>query len=184
MQLRQPKMLSQVLEKDLDENTAARRCFLLVQVYDRHYVPANGVVADHMSEETRDIAQAIGFIPVNRIVVFRERRLKKVRPETIDLCEPFPNQTVELGVCPLLRATLNDHRRKLMLQTSGQRDFHQFVAAFFEIDTRHDRQVDRPSEVDEVRIALVLDVHPPFFLLLFRALIGLVLVFLLVTPFA
>lgn len=46
--------------------------------------------------------------------------------------------------------------------TSWQLHFHQLVASFFEIQTRHDCQINRTSEVDEIGIGLVLDFHRSF----------------------
>jgi hypothetical protein len=52
------------------------------------------------------------------------------------------------------------------------------VATFFKIDTGHDSQVDCSPEIDEICIALILDLHLSFFLLfLIRSLVGFVLIF-------
>lgn len=115
-QLGQSKMLSQVLEENLDKDTAARCRFFFVHVYNRHHMPANCVSAEHVAEEAGDIAKPVRLVPMDRIIVFGERSLKQVRPETIDLGKPFSNQSIELRVCALLRATLNDHGWKLWLQ--------------------------------------------------------------------
>jgi hypothetical protein len=42
---------------------------------------------------------------------------------------------------------------------SRELDLHQFVACFFEVETGHDGQIDGSSEVDKVRVRLVLDFH-------------------------
>lgn len=115
-QLRQAKMFAQNLEKNLDEDTTARCCFILVHVDDGHDVPPKRVSAEQMPKEAGNVAQSIRLVSVNRIVVFGECRLKQVGPQTIDFSEPFSNQSVELGVCAFLRAALNDHGWKLVLQ--------------------------------------------------------------------
>lgn len=122
-------------------------------------MPSDGVVADHVSKEPRDVAQTVGFITVDRVIIFGERSLKQVRPEPVDLGESLTDQAVKFGVCSLLRTALDDHRWQLGLQTCWQVDLHQFVAAFFKINARHNGQVDRPAKIDQVGVALVLDVH-------------------------
>ena len=108
-------MLAQILEENLDEDTTARRRFLLVHMDDGHDVPANRIGADHVAEEPGNVAQSIRLISMNCVVVFGKCGLEQVRPQTVDLCEPFPDQPVELRVGPLLRATFDDHGWKLVL---------------------------------------------------------------------
>jgi uncharacterized membrane protein len=59
------------------------------------------------------------------------------------------------------------------------------VATFFKVDTGHDSQVDCSPEIDEICIALILDLHLSFFLLfLIRSLVGFVLIFFFVATLA
>jgi hypothetical protein len=58
------------------------------------------------------------------------------------------------------------------------------VTAFFEIYAGHNRQIDGPSQIDQVRIALILDIHLPLLFLFIRALIGFVLVLFVVATFS
>lgn len=115
-QLRQPKMLSEILEENFDKDTTARCRLLLIHMDDRHHMPANRVSAEHVAKEAGNVAKPVRLVPMDRIIVFGERSLKQVRPETIYLGKPFSNQPVELRVCALLRATLDDHGWKLWLQ--------------------------------------------------------------------
>lgn len=108
-------MLAQILEENLDEDTTARRRFLLVHMDDGHDVPANRICANHVAEEPGNVAQPIRLIPMDCVVVFGECGLEQVGPQTIDLCESFPDQSVEFGVGTFLRATLDDHGRELVL---------------------------------------------------------------------
>lgn len=109
LQAGQAHVLSKILEQNLDENTAAGGGFLLVEMDHRKDMPADGIIADHVSKETSDIAQAICLVAVNRVVVFSKGSLKQVRPQAINLCESLSNQSVELGVCSFLGATLDNH---------------------------------------------------------------------------
>jgi hypothetical protein len=153
------QVLGEVLEQDLNEDAAAGRGFLFVEVNHRQDMPTKGIVAEQMSKEPRDVAETICFVAVNGVVVLGKRLLEQIGPQSIDLGESLTDQSVELGVRPLLRATLDDHGWKLSLQSLGEIDFHQFVAAFFKVDAGHDRQVDCPSKIDQIRVALVFDIH-------------------------
>ena len=118
-QLRQSKVLSEILEEDLNEDAAARCRFFFVHVDDGHDVPAKGIGAEQVAKEASNVAKPVRFVSVDGVVVFGKRSLKQVRPETVDLGKSLSNKTVELGVCALLRATLDDHRWKLWLQARG-----------------------------------------------------------------
>lgn len=78
LQAWQAHMFSQVLEQNLDEDTTARGSLFLVEVDHRQDVPSNGVVADEMSEEPCNVAQTVGFVAVDGVVVFGERGLEEV----------------------------------------------------------------------------------------------------------
>jgi hypothetical protein len=52
-------------------------------------VPADGVVADHVSEETRDVAEAVCFVAVDSVIVVGKCSLEEIGPEAIDLGEAF-----------------------------------------------------------------------------------------------
>jgi hypothetical protein len=159
LQARQTEVLCKILEENLDENTAAGGCFLLIHMNHRQNMPANGVIAKHMSKEACNVPQTVRLVAVNSVVVFGECGLEQVRPEAVNLSKPLSNQTIELGVCPFLGATLDDHRRQFRLHAGREIDLHQLVTAFFKVDTRHDCQVNRPTEIDEVSVGLVLDIH-------------------------
>lgn len=167
LQLRQAHVLSEVLEEDLDEDTATGCRLLLIHVDDRHDMPANRVGADHVAEEASNVAESVCLVAVDCVVVLGECSFEEVRPEAIDLSKSFTDQAVELRIRALLGATFDDHRWELGLEASGQRDLHQFVTAFFEVDTRHDCQVYRPPQVHKVCVGLILDIHLPLFLRLF-----------------
>lgn len=184
-QLRQAEMLCEILEQDLNENTTARSRLVLVQVDDGEHMPPNRVSAQYVAKEARNVAQPVGFVAVNGIIVFRKGLLEQVTPETVELRKPLSDQAIELGIRPFLRATFDNHGRQLRFLARRKGDLHQLVATFFKIHTRHDRQVYRPPKIDQIRVALVFDVHQPVFLRfgLFRAFVRLVLV-LVLAPFS
>lgn len=186
LQTRKSEVLCEILEQNLDKDTAARSGLLFIHMDYGQNMPANGVIAEHMSEESCNVPQAIRLIAVNSIVVIGERGLEQVSPEAVNLGKPLSNQTIELGVCPFLGATLNDHGRQFRLHTSREVDFHQLVTAFFKVDTRHDCQIDRPTKVDQVSVGLVLNIHLLFLGIGFvlGTLILILVIFILVTVLA
>jgi len=60
-------------------------------------------------EETGDVAQAIGLIPMNGCVVIRERLLESICPDTVEFAEALADKTIEGGVRTLLGATFDNH---------------------------------------------------------------------------
>jgi hypothetical protein len=186
LQAGQAKILCEVLEEDFDEDTATGGRLLLIHMDHRQNVPANGVVAEHMSKEPCNVPQAVRLIAVDSVVVFGERGLKQVRPEPVNLGKPLSNQTIKLGVSAFLRATLDDHGRQFRLHTGRKVDLHQLVTAFFKVDTRHDRQVDRPTKVDQVCIGLILNIHLLFLgvRFIFGTLVLVIIVFILIAVLA
>lgn len=77
--------------------------------------PGYSIRGEEMSEESSDITQFVGFVPMDGVVVFRKRLLEVVTPNPTDLAESFTDETVELRVRTLLRTTFNDHVTELDL---------------------------------------------------------------------
>lgn len=75
----------EVLEEDLDEDAAAGGGVVFVQVDDGQDVPADGVGAEQVPEEAGDIAESVGLVAVDGVVVFGERGLEEVGPKAIEL---------------------------------------------------------------------------------------------------
>ena len=159
LQLRHAHGLDEVLEEDLDEDAAAGGRLVLVEVHHAQHVPGDGVAAEHVPEEAGDVAQPVGLVAVDRVVVIGKRLLKQLCPQPIQLRKALASQAIELGISALLRAALDDHGRKLRLLAGGQIDLHKLVAAFLKVDARHDGQVDGAAEVDEVGVGLIFDLH-------------------------
>jgi hypothetical protein len=62
-----------------------------------------------MPEETGDVTQAIGLIPVDCRVIIRERLLESICPDTVEFAEALANEAVEGRVGTLLGATFDNH---------------------------------------------------------------------------
>lgn len=72
------ELLLHLLEQDLDEDSRATGGILLVHMHDRERCPADAISGEEMAEEASDIAEAVGFVPVNDIVVIAETLLEVV----------------------------------------------------------------------------------------------------------
>lgn len=147
----------QILEKDLQEDPRARGGFILIQMDDGEDVPADGIRGQDVAEEASDIPQSVRLVPVDGVVVLCERLFKKIGPQAVELGKSFAEQAEELGICLLLGAALHDHRGEFVFLARGELDLHQFVGRFLEVERRHDGQVDRPPQVDEIGVCLIFD---------------------------
>lgn len=143
-ELSQADFLGNVLEQNLDEDAAARRGLLLVEVNDGKAVPAQSVGSKHVAKQHGNVPQLVVFVSVDRLVVLDKGLLKEVAPQPIDLGETLADQAKELGVRLLLRATLDNHRGQLGFLADGQVDLHQLVNCFLWVGARHDGEVDGP----------------------------------------
>lgn len=101
-------------------------------------MPANGVRAEHVAEESGNVAQLVRVVAVDGVVVLCECLLKEVGPEPVDLGKSLGNETVELGVRLLLRTALDDHGGHLGLHAGWELKLHQLVGAFLGVHARHD----------------------------------------------
>jgi hypothetical protein len=88
--------LGEILKKNLDEDTTAGGGFLFIQMNDRQYVPSDGVGANEMTKKARNVSQSVSFVSMNGVIIFGKRILEKLGPETIDLGETLPNETIKL----------------------------------------------------------------------------------------
>ena len=62
-----------------------------------------------MTKETTDIAEFVGLISMDGVVVCSECFLEVVRPYPIQFTESLADETVEVVVRPLLRTTFDNH---------------------------------------------------------------------------
>ena len=72
-------------------------------------MPSKGVGGEHVSEETSNVSETIGFVSMDSFVVIHKRLLKQLCPEAVDFCEALSDKTVKLGVCAFLGTTFNNH---------------------------------------------------------------------------
>lgn len=88
--------LREILKENFNENATARSRFLLIQMNDRHDVPSNGIGANEMAKEARNVSQSVCFVSMDSVIIFGEGILEKLGPKTIDLGKPLPDEAIEL----------------------------------------------------------------------------------------
>jgi hypothetical protein len=74
-------------------------------------MPANGVGTEQVSEKARDIAESVGLVSMNGVVVLCKCLLEEVGPQAVEFGESFAHEAKEFGIGFLLRTALDDHRR-------------------------------------------------------------------------
>jgi hypothetical protein len=111
-------------------------------------VPSNGIIGDQKPEEHCDISKFIRLVSMDGSVVCFEGLFERFLPIPIEITEPFAHETIEFAECPFGGTTIDDHVDKFHLLPFLEVDLHELVTTFFEIDRRHDGQVNRTTEVD------------------------------------
>lgn len=65
-------MLGEILEQNLDENTATRGGFFFIQMNQRKHMPPDSIVTKDMAKEPSNVAQSVCLIAMDGLVVFGE----------------------------------------------------------------------------------------------------------------
>lgn len=108
--LLQSQDLLDLLQNDLQEDTATTGRIVLVQLDHFKDGPAYGIGGQLVSEETANVSETVGLVSMDGIVIGLEGLFETFSPGRIRLVtESLSHQTVELGVGSLLRATLDNH---------------------------------------------------------------------------
>lgn len=110
-----------------------------------------------MRKQLGHIPQLVGFQPMDRLVLHPKRLHKGIAPARVEKTEAGGNHTVVSKEGPLLRAALDNHVDKLRL--SAQRYVHlgQLVRALLKRCRRHDGEVDRTSQVHQIRLRQIMN---------------------------
>jgi hypothetical protein len=144
-------------------------------------MPSNSTGREEVSEELSNYAQSVGFISMDGLVVFDKRLFEELCPKPIQLAEALTDVAVELVVCALLAAALNDHGWEFGFLAGWKIDFHQLVYSFLEETRRLYGEVDGPSQIDKIRVRLILNFQLLLFLC-FLVILGIV-AFIFITLF-
>ena len=110
-----------------------------------------------MSEETSEVAELALLEAMHLFVLTAEQFGELLVVDIEEVAEPLANVPVEGKVGTILRAALDDHIAQFDLLARSDGQLEQLVAAFFEIDSRHDDQVDRLPQLDQVLLRDVFD---------------------------
>lgn len=122
-------------------------------------MPANRVGSQKMSEQTGDVSESICFVSVNRVVVVCEGVFEQICPKSVQFGETLAYETEELRICLFLGTAFHNHRWQLRFLACRQLHLHQLVAGFFKVQARHDCKVNCSSQIDQVGVCLVFDLH-------------------------
>ena len=104
LELRGAQVLLEIFKEEADEDTAGCRSLFLSQLNDRKDMPADGIVGEQVAEEAGDIAQLVGLVAVNGVVVLGEGLLVQLHPHAVQARKLLAQQAHELGIDLLLRA--------------------------------------------------------------------------------
>lgn len=55
-----------------------------------------------MTKESSDVPKSVRLVPMDRVVILGKGLLEEIGPQSVQFGEPFANQTIELGIGPLL----------------------------------------------------------------------------------
>lgn len=110
-----------------------------------------------MGEELADVTETVGVQTMRRVVNVFEDLLELLGINFVDCAEALRQQSVKLLVSSLLSATVEEHVAQLSLLTRLQLHLHQLMCAFLEIQTRMNREVDRSSQRNQIRLGVVDD---------------------------
>ena len=97
----------------------------------------------------------------------------------MQLAQSLANVSIELGVRALLRAALDHHVAELHLLIFRHLELEQLVHTLLKVQRRHNDQVDRPTQIHQIRLGAVLDLERRRRIVRFAARLFLLFVLLL-----
>lgn len=112
-----------------------------------------------MRKEFADVSESVCVEAMCCVVNVLEDFFEFFCVDFVDRAEPLSEKSVELLVRSLFRATIEEHVTQLSFLSRLQLHLHQLVCAFFEVQTRMNRQVNRSTQRDQVRFSVVNDFH-------------------------
>lgn len=109
-----------------------------------------------MCEEARKVAQLALLQTVDLLVLGLKQLGVLLLIQLEELAISLSNVSVVAQVSSVLHAALNHHVAKLDFLPWTDLHFEQLMAALFEVDSRHDYQVDRLAQLHQVSLGEVL----------------------------
>lgn len=153
------ELLLDLLKEDLDKDSRAAGRVLFVHVDDGERGPAHTVGRIEVTEEARDVAEAVGLVSMDGVVVVAEALFEVVGPLAMELAEALAHVAVELAVGALLGAALYDHVAKLNVLTFGNLELEELVHALFKVERGHDGEIDGSPQVGKVGLGPVVNLE-------------------------
>jgi len=136
------KIVRDLLEQYFHENPAAWGCRLFCQVYALQRSIADRLRIEQVCEETRKVPQLGLLKSMNCVKLCFEQLLKGFYVCSWELAESLADMTVVAQIGAVLHAAFKDHIAKFYLLPRSDLEFEEFVAAFLEVNRRHNHQVD------------------------------------------
>lgn len=130
----EPKLLLQLLKQDLDKDSRAAGGVLFIHVHDGQRCPADAVGRKQVAEEASNVAQSIGLVSMDGVVVSCEAARKRFRPLAMELAEALAHVAIELAVGSLLRTALDDHVAQLDILTFGDVELQKLVDTLLKVE--------------------------------------------------
>lgn len=91
LQFRHAQSLCKILEQYLNKDATAGGGFVLVQVDDRHDMPADGIRAQHVAKKPSNVTKSVRLVAMNGVIVLGKGRLELLGPEAVELSKPLTN---------------------------------------------------------------------------------------------
>ena len=110
-----------------------------------------------MRKELGDVTQLVCLQAMDGGILLHEHLVKELRVHLVDETEPLREQAVIPQVRALLRATLREHRADFHLLSGLQMNLHQLVTSLFKVQGRHDGEINGTTQIDQVRLGLILN---------------------------
>lgn len=159
LELGDPQLLAQLLAQDFDEDARGGAGVGFVESDHFQTRPGQRIREEQMRKELGHVPQFVGFQAMDVAVLGYKEFVKGLLELALQQAKALAHQTVVFQIRALLTAAFDDHGANLLFLSRAEVEFQQFVRTFFMRHTRHDGQVDGPSQVDHILLTKVLNLH-------------------------
>lgn len=91
-------------------------------------MPAESVGREHVSKKFGNVADFVGFVAMNGIIILAEGVFEEVGPHAVDLGESLADEAVEFSIGALLRAALHHHGAEFGLHSRGKGNLAAYIS--------------------------------------------------------
>jgi hypothetical protein len=110
-----------------------------------------------VSEEASQVSQLALLEPMNALILTLKKLREFLLVDLVNLAESLACVSIELQICSLLHAALDNHVAEFDFLARSDLKFEELVTALFVFDGRHDNQVDRLAELHKILVCEVFD---------------------------